>query len=209
MVGLIAYPTILEPYFSLADQSHSWFYGYLALIAFTSACVLFLWRFFFAQAQEDSPKLQKVLEGCTARQMNSSEVTLARRIRWVVLSFVPSSLLLGVTAEAVRCKGESTRAHGYDLRNDRCRFGTSLLDHSARALFIVFRDNVLSESLDSPFVRRSPTGFLVVGRRDHSVCPSDQPWMASCAASSPSVFCDLAGLSWRAGARPTDEPPFN
>lgn len=97
MVGLIAYPTILEPYFSLADQSRSWFYGYLVLIAFTSACVLFLWRFFFHQADEDSPKPQKVLEGCTARQMNSSELTLARRIRWVVLSFVPSSLLLGVT----------------------------------------------------------------------------------------------------------------
>ena len=53
MVGLIAYPTILEPYFSLADQSRSWFYGYLALIAFTSACVLFLWRF-------SSPRPRKI-----------------------------------------------------------------------------------------------------------------------------------------------------
>ena len=94
IVGLIAYPTILEPYFSLADQSRSWFYGYLALIAFTSACVFFLWRFFFAQAHEDSPKPAKAY---ASLEINSSEVTLTRRIRWLVLSFVPSSLLLGVT----------------------------------------------------------------------------------------------------------------
>jgi hypothetical protein len=97
IVGLIAYPTILEPYFSLADQSRSWFYGYLALIAFTSACVFFLWRFFFAQAHEDSPKPAKALKAYASLQINSSEVTLTRRIRWLVLSFVPSSLLLGVT----------------------------------------------------------------------------------------------------------------
>ena len=97
IVGLIAYPTILEPYFSLAEQSRSWFYGYLALIAFTSACVFFLWRFFVASAHEDSPGSAADKKADARPWMNSREVTFARRIRWVVLSFVPSSLLLGVT----------------------------------------------------------------------------------------------------------------
>lgn len=96
IVGLIAYPTILEPYFSLADQSRSWFYGYLALIAFTSACIFCLWRFFFASARDDSPRLAEEANGDVS-WLDSRDVTFARRIRWVVLSLVPSSLLLGVT----------------------------------------------------------------------------------------------------------------
>jgi hypothetical protein len=93
IVGLIAYPTILEPYFSLADQSRSWFYGYLALIAFTSACIFCLWRFFFASARDDSPRLAEEATGDASR-LDSRDVTFPRRIRWVVLSLVPSSLLL-------------------------------------------------------------------------------------------------------------------
>jgi hypothetical protein len=95
IVGLIAYPTILEPYFSLTEQSHSWFYGYLALIAFTSACVFFLWRFFFASPREDL--LGSAADKKTSLQPNAVDVTATRRIRWVILSFAPSSLLLGVT----------------------------------------------------------------------------------------------------------------
>ena len=95
IVGLIAYPTLLEPYFSLAEQSHGWFYGYLALIAFTSACVFFLWRFFFASSQKDL--LRPGADKQAALQPNCVEVTVPRRIGWVLLSFAPSSLLLGVT----------------------------------------------------------------------------------------------------------------
>jgi hypothetical protein len=95
IVGLIAYPLILEPYFSLADQSRSWFYGYLTLIAFTSACGFFLWRFFFAPTHED---VQRPAEDTNsgAALLHFGDVTFMRRIRWVVLSFVPSSLLLGL-----------------------------------------------------------------------------------------------------------------
>jgi hypothetical protein len=97
IVGLIAYPTILEPYLSLAEQSYSWFYAYLALIAFTSACVFFLCRSFFACAYDDSLSPPAEKKAHVSLQMNSGDVTFTRRIRWVVLSFAPSSLLLGVT----------------------------------------------------------------------------------------------------------------
>lgn len=98
MVGLLAYPAILEPYFSLVEQSWSWFYGYLALIAFTSTCAVFLWRFFVAPAASgDSQNSPHYASANASGQMNTGEVTFARRMRWIVLSLVPSSLLLGVT----------------------------------------------------------------------------------------------------------------
>ncbi len=97
MVGLLAYPAVLEPYFSLAEQSRSWFYGYLALVAFISTCVLVLWRSFFAPADEDLPNHTAETNGGESLRMNSSDLTFERRMRWVVLALVPSSLLLGVT----------------------------------------------------------------------------------------------------------------
>ncbi|MGH7826900.1 MAG: fused MFS/spermidine synthase [Candidatus Binatia bacterium] len=98
MVGLLAYPAILEPHFSLAEQSWSWFYGYLALIAFTSTCAVFLWRFFLASpAGGDLQNSPDYARANPPAQKNPGEVTFARRMRWVVFSLVPSSLLLGVT----------------------------------------------------------------------------------------------------------------
>ena len=97
MVGLLAYPAILEPYFSLAEQSRSWFYGYLGLVAFISACVFVLWRSVFAPAHEDSLNPTEETKGDTSLQMNSKDLSFGRRMRWVLLSLVPSSLLLGVT----------------------------------------------------------------------------------------------------------------
>jgi hypothetical protein len=92
MVGLISYPVVVEPYLSLVEQSRTWFYGYVFFIAFTSACAAFLWRFFMtsavngdSQTSAESPDEARV------------DVTPVRRIRWVVLSLLPSSLLLGVT----------------------------------------------------------------------------------------------------------------
>jgi hypothetical protein len=99
MAGLIAYPTILEPYFSLADQSRSWFYGYLVLSALTAGCVLLLWQVLrgnTARADCQNPDMTARDQASTGLGLN--EVTWARRARWVLLSIVPSSLLLGVTS---------------------------------------------------------------------------------------------------------------
>jgi hypothetical protein len=98
MVGLILYPTLLEPHFSLFEQSRNWFYSYLVLIALTAACIFFLRRFFFlpAASQIGQNSLHQAPHNRPPAQECRS-VTWPRRIRWVALSFVPSSLLLGVT----------------------------------------------------------------------------------------------------------------
>lgn len=99
MAGLIAYPTILEPYFTLLEQSRSWFYGYLALIALTAACVFLLRNMLPAKRPgEDCHNSDAAAHTKTSAQLRMEEMTWGRRARWVMLSIVPSSLLLGVTS---------------------------------------------------------------------------------------------------------------
>ena len=80
LVGLLVYPALLERTLSLRDQSHVWTVGYVALIALSAGCAMFAWR---------SDAAREVIES----------VDWPRRVRWIALAFVPSSLMLGVTAQ--------------------------------------------------------------------------------------------------------------
>lgn len=100
MIALIGYPTVVEPYLRLGQQSIDWTAGYGLLAALTVVCAVFLWR--SPQSQEPRAKSQ---EPNTARLSTldsghsalSGEVTWRRVLRWVALAFVPSSLMLGAT----------------------------------------------------------------------------------------------------------------
>lgn len=89
MLSLLAYPVLLEPSLRLATQSEIWTYGYLALVGLIVACAAVLVKSKPAGAVSASPANQGALL--------SGTVTVKRRARWIVLSFVPSSLMLGVT----------------------------------------------------------------------------------------------------------------
>ncbi len=106
ILGLLAYPFLLEPTLSLANQSLLWTAGYGLLVLLIGACAVCLWR----ASLTPSPL---VGEGGVAKPQNSSppapplphkgggsktEITFARRARWVLLAFTPSSLMLSVTA---------------------------------------------------------------------------------------------------------------
>jgi hypothetical protein len=80
MVALLAYPTLLEPLMHLADQSRLWSTGYFGLIAMTGCCALFV-----------GPGPQ------TSRIASAERITAYRRVRWILLAMIPSSLLLGTT----------------------------------------------------------------------------------------------------------------
>ena len=84
LLGLLVYPLVLERTLSLRDQSHVWSIGYGVLIVFTAACAVAMWRSDSAPAHSD---------------MSAVGPDIARRVRWVALAFVPSSLMLGVTAQ--------------------------------------------------------------------------------------------------------------
>ena len=84
MLALLAYPFILEPAWGTSLQTRVWSLGYGALLLLAGACVLLVRR-----SGQELP----LVVGAPAE----SNVTSRQRIRWVLLAFIPSSLMLGVT----------------------------------------------------------------------------------------------------------------
>src|SRR6267378_1578965 len=85
MLALLGYPTLVEPHLHLQgstrlSQTALWSLGYATLAILIALCALTLW---WKPAAAPGP-----VEG---------RPRWPRRIHWVVLAFVPSSLLLGIT----------------------------------------------------------------------------------------------------------------
>ena len=103
MIALAAYPLIIESHLTLAEQSRWWAAGYGLLMAMVAVCAVGLWISRRAagspQASEDPTAQETHAAGCVAPiVIDDAPITLARRLRWLALSLVPSSLLLGVTS---------------------------------------------------------------------------------------------------------------
>ena len=94
VLGLLAYPLAVEPSLRLAEQGRLWSAGYGLLVVLVVACAAVVWRSRPSAAAGGPP--------ATAPHQAASEsdepVSAARRLRWIGLAFVPSSLMLGVTA---------------------------------------------------------------------------------------------------------------
>lgn len=89
ILGLLAYPLALEPRLRLAEQGWLWSASYGLLVALMLACVVVVWR--------SPPAPSNRAGGAAARPADGRPPSPARRLRWVCLGFVPSSLMLGVT----------------------------------------------------------------------------------------------------------------
>lgn len=85
MFALIGYPFFMELKFKLVDQSYLWMISYLILVMFILSCAIFLWR---------SPVL--IAKSIPKENINSL-LPLSLKARWVLLSMIPSSLMLSVT----------------------------------------------------------------------------------------------------------------
>jgi len=86
LAALLAYPVAIEPLLDLRDQSAIWSWGFILLVGLVAACGL------------------ATLTGAVAANGGSkphshaaAPVGLGRRLHWIALSFVPSSLLLSAT----------------------------------------------------------------------------------------------------------------
>lgn len=90
VVGLLAYPAILEPLMTRQMQGQVWAWGFGALCAALVATMVLTFRRLAPEAasieaEGNSPTAPAVpLDG-------------RRRLKWVLLAFVPSSLMIGVT----------------------------------------------------------------------------------------------------------------
>lgn len=93
LLGVLSYPLIIEPNFSLDRQSFLWTIAYGLLVIVTIGCATFVWKLggdrekaiTSARSHEDFPET-----------FLTPPIT-QHKIQWVFLSFLPSSLMLGVT----------------------------------------------------------------------------------------------------------------
>jgi spermidine synthase len=86
--ALVAYPLFVERTLRLQVQAQWWTVGYVLLATLTLACAVVVWRT-AGKAGADPAAI--------AAAAPAETLTWARRARWTVLAFVPSSLLMAVT----------------------------------------------------------------------------------------------------------------
>lgn len=96
--ALIGFPLLLEPNLRLLEQSALWtkFYGGLVLLMVLCAAVLWKARSARVHSSEEAAASKTETTADTSQTL-VDKVTFTRRLRWTLLAFVPSSLVLGVT----------------------------------------------------------------------------------------------------------------
>ena len=91
LLALACYPSVVEPVFTLREQTRLWAIGYAEFVLLAAACAVFAWRRQTPASMTPSIVLEASVE-------SDAPVTLWRRARWVALALVPSSLMLAVTS---------------------------------------------------------------------------------------------------------------
>jgi hypothetical protein len=89
LLALASYPTIVEPLFTLREQTRFWSIGYAEFVLLALGCAVFAWR------RNATPVSAADTAGKAVTM--AAPITALRRARWTVLAFVPSSLMLAVT----------------------------------------------------------------------------------------------------------------
>ena len=88
--ALLAYPFLIEPLFGLSAQSRIWALGFLALAVTLGACV--------AIALATRPHFASIAGASCANAKPDIAPARADYMSWIALAFVPSGLLVAVTA---------------------------------------------------------------------------------------------------------------
>jgi hypothetical protein len=91
MIGLLAYPLLLQPLLRLQTQSWFWSAGYGVLAA------LLLLSTWMALRNTRPAQSTQTQTDAHAHADKAETIGWVRRLRWVLLAFVPSSLMLSVT----------------------------------------------------------------------------------------------------------------
>ncbi len=89
MSSLLLYPFLIEPVLTLKEQANFWAMGYAALGCMTIICALMVWS---KVGNKDKHGAENTSE------QPVEKITGSQRLKWIILSFIPSSLMLGVTS---------------------------------------------------------------------------------------------------------------
>ena len=84
MLSLLAFPFVLEPRWNLGTQARYWAIGYVLLALLIGLCALLI-----------GGKQSAASE--TVASTEGDRVLFIKRLEWVALALIPSSLMLGVT----------------------------------------------------------------------------------------------------------------
>ncbi|MEM1049838.1 MAG: fused MFS/spermidine synthase [Pseudomonadota bacterium] len=95
VLALLAYPVLIEPFFPMAAQTHTWAagYGVLAISVFGAA---WIGR---SMLRSDATVSASPAAAASAPAGERTSVTWPLRLRWIAAAAIPSSLMLGVTTE--------------------------------------------------------------------------------------------------------------
>jgi hypothetical protein len=124
MLALVLYPVLIEPMFSVEEQAVLWTFGYGVLVLLVLGCAYLVWNVpepvtaaapaeplktpepIPAAATAFTTQRRKTVRlGATESPIDEADepardidrITVWRRLRWVMLAAIPSSLMLGVT----------------------------------------------------------------------------------------------------------------
>jgi len=92
ILALLAYPFLAEPLWTLWQQAYLWTGGYAVLVLLTALCALLLWRYPINAGPQNLAALSPPAE------TDGPTPAARERLIWWFTAFVPSSLMLGVTA---------------------------------------------------------------------------------------------------------------
>jgi len=85
LIALLSYPFLIEPNIGLTAQKTDWSIGFVGLCLLVAGCAFALWK-----AQQSNVETVN-------QEGTDNELSLATKLHWLALAFVPSSLLLGLT----------------------------------------------------------------------------------------------------------------
>src|SRR5262245_11754328 len=91
LLSLVMYPIVVEPMLRLQTQNRIWTIGYAGFVVAAGLAVAAGWRHRAPETRGSGASAQPADDLATTR------LTWTRRATWIVLAFIPSSLMLAVT----------------------------------------------------------------------------------------------------------------
>jgi len=98
LIGLLAYPFVIEPMLGLDTQRTVWLGGFGVFIVLSAGAILMTRKGHHQDPHAPPGDVLAPPQGAGASGKPDRRIDWRRRLRWVFYAFVPSSMLLGVTS---------------------------------------------------------------------------------------------------------------
>lgn len=95
LLGLLAYPLVLEPLLRLHTQSRWWSVAYAVFVAMTALCAVLGWKWRTREMDTEKRAAEKTQANATRA---ADAIAWKTRWRWIAQAFIPSSVMLGATS---------------------------------------------------------------------------------------------------------------